>query len=66
MTKIRIKKCILCGGVLSDGEPTFTIALEVPVRWDFLVHRECYLESDEESQKKAIKSTLNARKEYNL
>jgi hypothetical protein len=52
--------------VLLDGEPTFTLAMEVPIRWDFLAHRECYLKSDEESQKKALKSALNARKEYNL
>jgi hypothetical protein len=66
MTKRYLKKCVLCGGDLLDGEATFTIAMEVPIRWDFLAHRECHLKSDEESLKKALKSALNARKEYNL
>jgi hypothetical protein len=66
MTKRHIKKCVLCGGELLDGGLTFTIAMEVPIRWDFLAHHECYLKSDEESLKKALKSALNDKKEYNL
>lgn len=51
---------------LQDEEPTFMLAVETPKYWNFIVHRKCYLKSDEETLKSAVKVAFFGEKEYNL
>jgi len=51
--------CILCDKEVKSGEKKFVLAVETPVRINFIVHRHCYLNSDENTQKDAIKCQFN-------